>query len=210
MQITVPCDVFIRLAKVATAFEAERDTKYFNSVYFEAKDGKLIAISTNIKFASIEFLGKTDQADGSFNVACDPALITQCETEKQYKGTMQIVFMEALRYASVKTTFGYNYPGNAAVFTETDNPAFERWRKWLPDKMPSERDSPMFVDAFNLAILAESSPSGAILFPEFTSSVVIVRDAYLDNWIGAFLGAGNAPDGRLLKDIPVKIPDWVR
>ena len=210
MQITVPCETFARLSKIATAFEASRDPAYFRSIYLEHKAGRSFAVATNIKFAAIEYLGRTAQPDASVNIDCDSGLIKQCEVERSHKGTLTIDYMSALRFASVKSSFGYVHPVNAAVFTATDNPAFERWRNWLPEKMPSGRDAPMFVDAANLAVLAESSPSGLILFPEFTSSVVVVRDALVDNWLGAFIGTGELADGRIIKEMPVKMPDWVK
>lgn len=209
MQVIVPCEAFARLSRVATAFEAERDPDYFNSVYFEAHNGNLIAVSTNIKFAAIELIGKTDHPNGAINIACNPALVEQCENEAKFKGQMTIAYVDFLKHATVKTTFGYTTTENVAVFSDIDH-AMTRWRSWLPEKMPTGNDSPMFVDAVNLAVLAKSSPSGCILFPEFTSSVVVVRDAYADNWIGAFLGSGTLTDGRSAKEIPVTLPEWVK
>ena len=210
MKFTIPCEVFARLATVATSLVADRDSDYFRSVYLENKSGKSFAITTNIKFASIEYLGETKESDGSINIDCHDAILAQCEVERGLKGVLHIDYMPELRFASVKSTFGFTHSQNAAVFTATDNPAFERWRNWLPDKLPCGSDSPMFVDAEQLHALAKSSPSGAILFPQFTSKVVVVRDAYSDNWIGAFLGSGTLQDGRILKEIPVRMPDWVK
>lgn len=210
MKFTIPCEVFARLATVATAMEAERDPAYFRSVYLENKAGKSFAITTNIKFVAIEYLGETKAPDGSINVDCHDAILAQCEVERGLKGVLHVDYMPELRFASVKSTFGFTHAVNAAVFTAADNPAFERWRNWLPEKLPHGSESPMFADAEQLHALACSSPSGAILFPAFTSKVVVVRDAHSENWIGVFLGVGTSRDGRTLKEIPVRMPDWVK
>lgn len=209
MQISVPCETFARLARVPTMQEAERDPEYFNSVYFEIFNGNLIAVSTNIKFAAIELIGKIDHPNAKINIACKPELVKQCENELKFKGMLNITYLEILKHATVKTTFGYTTKENVAVFSEIDN-AMERWRTWFPEKFPNENNFPMFADTSSLYILANSSPSGTVMFPQFSSSVVVVRDAYQENWLGLFLGSGILSDGRNTQDIDITLPEWVK
>lgn len=206
MIVSIPCETFVRMSKVPLALKAAYDEHYYKSLFIEIRNKKLFFVSTNIKFAAIEYAGNIDQSNGFFNIAYNEALLIQATEEAKFSGVINVTYVEMLKFATAKTTFGYVHSENLAVFA-TQKPEFETWRNWLPDEIPTKPNGCINVTAHNLACLAAASPSGLIAFPQMvtTGKPVLVHDAHSPNWIGLFLDDGKTQGVRA-----VAIPTWVK
>jgi len=204
MNITISCSVFARLAKVARL----NTDGCLRSIWLEVKDGKTIAVATDRKIMAIEFISEGGGVDFSMNAVVDDALIAQCEIEKSFSGSIDFEFNPALNWTYAKTSFGYVHGQNAALVGDDDKNVLHRWRGCLPDKLPKITTGGMFTNVERLAVLASSSPSGMIIFPEQidVDKPVVVNDVHDPNWLGVFL---SKPENNSTPD-PVTIPGWAR
>lgn len=206
MEISINCETFVRLAKVANTLKPDHDKgEYLRSIWLEVEEGDTIAVATNVNIAAIEYLGRDVGPNVSMNVTVDEALINQCITETPFNSKITFTLNSALKFITAKTSLGYVYPSNAGVFTDGKN-EFETWREWLPDEMPKKANGGMFSKLDNLVTLASSAPTGSVIFPEKIDRTkpVVVNDVHDENWIGLFIptpSAGKIPD-------PVSIPTW--
>lgn len=214
MQFSIPCATFVRLGSaVLSAQPAEVAPAYYRSIYLEHKNGKTFALITNIKFSAIELIGSTNEPDGNICIKCDPEYIDQCRKEIQYGGMVNIVYVDALKFATLKTTYGFAPSGNVAV-AEPPNVSpscrTNNWRNWFPDAMPTTSRGCMYMHADTVNTLAKSSPSGHIVFPAHINveRPVIVRDLENANWAGLFMPSPAETNAHA--SIVAQYPDWVR
>lgn len=209
MNFTISCEAFMRLSRIATNFKDGETNEYFRSVYIENNAGHSFAVASNMKLIGIEYLGKTAEADGGINIRLDPHLIQQCEIEAPYSSVITGTHVEALNFATLKTTFGYELPGCQMVSTDVNH--LKDWRKVIPKSMPKKPNGALRMKASELAQLAAASPSGRIVFPECISLdiPVVIRDAIDPNWMGLFVSTmtdnGNPPT-----ILTATLPDWLK
>ena len=152
-----------------------------NSVRLEQN----LAIVTNREYLVIERID--NPATEPLHILADPALIAQCLTEATYHSKLHIVGNSMLRYASLKTSMGYQFPDNAGLYL--DEPcSIADWRTVIPPAMAKKAKGSMCIEAAALANVAQSSPSGRITLPEFVdwSLPVVARDAVDPNWCAFF------------------------
>ena len=198
MEHTIPCETFARLCNVLKYMPT--DDPWCNSVRLE----RGLAIVTNRQYLAIEKID--NQVDEPLHVIADPALIAQCQVEAMYHGKLHIVANSMLKYASLKSTMGYQFPGNAALYLDTKCDP-ERWRDIVPRELPKKSKGSMSLECGALANLVESSPSGRIIFPEQIdwSVPVLVRDAVDPNWCAVFYVRES---GQIHE--PATIPGWLK
>jgi hypothetical protein len=207
MDISISCELYSRLSAIPMLFSPEDQRKHLKSIYLERRNNQLYAITTNVKIAAIEYLGKNDGPDECTAIVVDPVLIAQCEKEISFNSNLSIVANSMLSYTAIKTTFGYQYPSNGMVQLP-DPHEFTEWRKWFPDAIPTKSFGAMFWRTANIQALASASPTGGLRFPEFidTTCPVVVCDKEATNWVGLFMGNTESHDEKVL---PASIPDWV-
>lgn len=204
MQFAIKCETYVRLNNALRLITA--DKMHLNNIFVECKNGNLIAVATNGKIAAIELIGQTHEYDAFMHLIVDAALLAQAKAEENLGGSLQIVFTPALAHAAIKSTFGYQYPGNAAVFPNSD--IVQKWRGII-DKV--ETPSPMIINADSIAALGHSSPSGMLVFPEIIdgSKPVVVRDMNDPNWFGMFMPT-MFDEGKRIKRPAAIYPEWAR
>lgn len=198
MEHIIPCETFARLVNVLKYMP--KDDPWCKSVRLEGN----LAIATNRQYIVIERLETT--APSVLHIPADPVLIEQCAKEAAFHGKMHIVANDMLKFASLKTSLGYQYPGNAGLYLDTLN-VVDRWREVIPEALPKKSKGCMTLYTQQLANLAESSPSGQLIFPEHVDWTVpvVVRDAVDPNWCAFFY----VRDSEKLND-PAHIPGWIR
>jgi hypothetical protein len=83
----------------------------------------------------------------------------------------------------------------------------DRWREIIPTTLPKKSKGSMCLDTSALANIAESSPSGKIVFPEHIDWTlpVVIRDAVDPNWCCIFY----VRESNDIHD-PATIPGWVK
>lgn len=205
MNTEISCEIYSRLSEIPISVHPEDKRKYFKSVFIERKANTLFAVVTNGNIAAIERIGEDIGPDECTALTVDPVLIKQCEVETAYNSKLVIVANPLLSFTAIKTTFGYNYPGNGMVQLPDKN-HFNAWREWGPDEMPVRTSGAMFWNGAAILMLATASPSNGLCFPEFidTGKPVVVRDLNSDDWMGLFMPTA---DGAKIE--PATIPDWI-
>lgn len=212
VEFAISCDAFQRLASIVEMYQPSYDRAECVSVCIMNRGGRVIAQATNSKIAAYEYLAVTDQPDGQVLVVVDPALVEQCKTESPFGSFLTIQTNDALQFATAKTTLGYAYPDNAAIW----NAAPGNLHSFLFDKIRDEHKvlkksvGVMHWYLDSLVRLAGSSPSGRVLFPEFinTKMPCVLRDPLAENWFGAFIPEMNAHDEQTVEYTAATLPDW--
>jgi len=198
MEHIISCETFARLSNVLK--HMPKDDPWCRSIRL---DGNL-AIATNRQYLVIERLETV--APSVLHITADPILIEQCVKEAAFHSKMHIVANDMLRFASLKTSLGYQFPGNAALYLNSSN-VLDRWREVIPTAMPKKSKGSMCLALGEINNLAESSPSGTIIFPEHIdwTQPIVVRDAIDSNWAAIFYvrEAENPHE-------PATIPGWLR
>jgi len=197
-EYVIPCEVFARLSNLLAISYDETD-EWCNSVRID----RGCAMVTNRHFMVVERID-CDLPD-PVHIVADPVLIEQCRKEAQYHSKLHIAVVPAIKYASAKTTFGYQYPGNAALWLAAPN-ELDKWRSIIPDNVSATSHGGMLLDLEGLKCMIATSPSGRIVVEQnvdFTKPV-IVNDAVDPNWFGVF----SAREDKLHN--PAIIPKWVK
>jgi len=198
LEHTIPCETFARLCNVLKYMP--RDDPWCNSVRLEQN----LAIVTNREYLVIEKID--NPAAEPLHVVADPTLIEQSRTEAIYHSKLHIVANSMLRYASLKTSMGYQFAGNVGLYLN-EPCLIESWRTVIPVAMAKKSKGSMCIEAGALTNIALSSPSGRITLPEHVdwSLPVVARDAVDPNWCAFFYvrEADNPHE-------PATIPGWVR
>ena len=209
MKFTINSATFCRMASIPAFFEPGTDPEIqqqLSCVRLENNKGKVIAIATNQKIAAIEYLGTTNESDGSVHVTIDPVLINQLKKEIPFNSFIEVVFVPEILTASVKTMLGFSYQGNASVGIP-DQSILKNWRTWFP--VPSKNSKgAMYWNVDHINVLAKSSPSGKIIFPENinTDIPIIIRDVEFAQWVGCFMAKVSPIEQ---PPIPATIPEWM-
>lgn len=211
MNVDIRCETFLRLASItAIPYESITGREALKTIFVEISDGNVIAVASNGPFMVVEYVGRTTEPDGSFNVYPVPELLAQCETEKQFDGVITFTANDLLKYTTAKTSFGFILNKNIGAFFSDEENIIRRWRDILPKKPAKETKGAMFWDVAGMAALVNASPSGKCTFPDYIDvrRAVIIRDIYNDNWFGAFLPV-LFKDGKSVQVDPAIIPNWV-
>ena len=211
MNFVINCETVYRLSRLFDYYPSGKPD-YFKNIRIESKNNKQFAIVTNIKVAAIEIIGNYQNPDGAVNLTIDPVLIEQCKMEAGFKSQLFGTYNEALQFVSVKTTMGYNYPGNAGVFHKGMT-VYDDWRDWLPDELPTQSSGTMMLQSESISALGLTAPSKQLLFPTFINDrlPVLVRDSVDDTWIGVFMPEYiDGETGKAVDLDPIEIPEWVK
>src|SRR6478609_72697 len=123
MQITLPCETYARLVNIPLSNPPDHfeSYPYVKSLYFERKEGYLFVVCTNIKVGVVEFIGTNVGPDESGAIIADKTLKMICENEIQFAGSLDIMLMQPLALATIKSTGGFQFPGNPYVALPQDN-----------------------------------------------------------------------------------------
>lgn len=181
-EISLSCETFLRISRVNADLPSDMH-KSWSTLRFE--NGCIIA--TDKSFMAIENF--STQQFAPFHIIRDEALLAQCETEATFNGRMTIVVNEMLKFAVIKTSFGFQTTVNMLYTGEVD-PGWEKWRKVVDTcKEPATRtNGPMFWAMEGIQRLASSSPSGMIVFEELidVNRPTLIRDVKDYYWLGVF------------------------
>lgn len=211
MQFIIPCETIVRLANVTKTIAARHVNDLAKCLRVEIVGNDLLAITTNGQIAAFERFGDAITGmTGSVQINLDPALLNQCQTEIAFNGTVEIVVNDMLKFASAKTSLGYSFPGNVALWTPIN--ALDKWRDWAIQKPVVKSSGAMFMNTDDITNLGLSSPTGRIAFPEFIdgSKPVIVRDTTDAKWVGMFMPNIRKDDGTAIQAEPAKAPEWFK
>ena len=194
----IPCAVFARLAKIHDVLAEDADPWY-----------RTIRIENNIAIASSRntvIIERIADNDGICHIVADPVLIKQCEAESKFDSLLHVSTNDALKYASAKTTFGYNFPANACYWSNTPND-LDRWKKVVGKAGAKVSKGGMFWRTDVIAALAASSPSGCLVFAEQidTSVPTVIRDLYDEKWFAVF-----RPSNDAVPYSPATVPEWFK
>lgn len=205
---TIPCEVFVRLANAASPLNIDTPYNGLNVVRVEYIAGDAYAIATNSRVLACQYLGKTDQATDAVNILITEPLVQQCKIEAEFDGVLSVTTIPGVDYATANTTFGFNYPYNAASFTD-EMGGGKRWSEWrniIPPAVASKSSGHMFLTGEWIASLAHAAPSGRIVFPAHidVKIPVIVRDSVDPDWFGMFLGTSVQGNTK-----PATRPEWI-
>jgi len=215
MNFEISAETFVRLACVPRLIPKrvldaipDEDLKAIKCVRLEYRNGHYYAISTNKKTATIYYLGTTTNANAVVHVVVDDKLVKQCETEKPFNSVLSIISIPELQMTSIKTTLGYAFPGNAAIYPKRT--PMDDWPNWVPKQPATASVGAMQWALDTLIALNKSSPSGKMIFPEFINAMepVMIRDSEDANWLGVFMV--NVIDERdMVKMVDgATLPDW--
>lgn len=181
--------------------------RWMHSVYVESRGGHAWAVATNSHFAAIEYLGITESQPGAVIIPLSDELLSVVQIATMTNERISLNNTPALRFCSLSVGRFWTLQGNAAIYPD-EATAFETWREWLPSADDHKTTGrPMFVKADQLAILAQSAPSGVFVFPRHIDAekAVIVRDVANANWLGVFYA--QPKNGVFLNG--AELPDWV-
>ncbi len=214
MTFKIPCETFLRLSHAATPIPG-KDQPHCFCVRIEYVDGQAYAIATNSLIAAVQYLGSVPpEFNYAVSIVPDAALLAQCAIEKDFDGelTIDVIVNEFMKFASVKTSFGYVQPGNCAYFPPDGmnySPWQElgSWRKMAPLELPKKSKGFMFMETEQITLLGKASPSGRLVFPPFIDSSlpVVVNDAVDPEWFGLFLPREEKRPSNLS---PAILPEW--
>lgn len=204
------CDAFVRMAAIIEGYSPGVGREELLSVFIRHKNGLTVAVATNSKIAAFEFIGETQEPDGGLMVIPDPALVQQCKTEIAFNGFLTIQTNDILQFATAKTTLGYNHPTNAAIWgASRDNIdwIFQQVSAFTPTK---KQNGVMHWYADSIAKLANSTPSGRIIFPRIfdAEKPLLLRDPLSENWTGLFIPQMNDFDKSQQPNIFATTPEW--
>lgn len=201
--VILKCETLVRLSGVCSFFEhtTPHDVREkINCVRLENRKGHSFAVSTNQKIAAIEYLGKTQAADGVIHVKIVPQIIESLKNEIAFDSMINVTSIPEIGVSSMQSTFGYSATDCCYWFEDTP---LNLWREWIVENA-TESKQPMYWNLFYVQSLIQASPSGKVVFPEFidASKPVTLKDVSTDNWIGLFI-----PEDVKIKD-EAKIPTW--
>lgn len=213
LQFRIPCETFLRLANAATPVP-EKNYPHAFCVRIEYIGGHGYAIASNSLICAIQYLGEvTKEFEYGVSIIPFEPLLNQCKIEAPFDSELiiDLIYNDVMKFANVKTNFGYAYPGNAAYFPPDDlmQPPYTSlgsWRKLVPDELPKKSKGFMFMDALQISNLGKAAPSGTLVFPSFidNSQPVVVRDAVDPDWMGLFL-----PRDDKKSLVAAIIPEWL-
>lgn len=212
MNFELSAEIYVRLANVTRRMPEnvpDEETPLLRTVRLERTNGHEYALSSNRKIMAIYYMGKTNQPDGVAHVIVNNAIIEQCEKEKAYGSKLNITAIPEIQTASLKTTLGYIYPGNAAIFPVKS--PLDRWKLLLKDDVKEPRGA-MSWHLDDMIVLNASSPSGIVRFPDIIDATmpVVLRDLKDDNWMALFMSSRVDDDGNSYTVEPAKLPAWFK
>lgn len=198
MNYKLKCETYVRLCNVLN-FIPENASEWFNSIRLEGN----YVIASNRQIMAVERLDY-ENPETPIHIINNEALKKQCQDESKFNSDLLIHVNPALKFASAKTTFGYNFPENAVKWLEGEND-LDRWKDVIPSERNTKTYGAMFWEAHNIANLGKAAPSGCIVFEEFIDSrkPVIIQDLNDDNWFAVFVP--NVNDGTVAAAV---LPEW--
>lgn len=208
-EFTISCAAFVRLATITKGYSPGQGREELLSVTILRRNGRVLAAATNSQIFVVEFLGTQTAPDEIIRIVTDEALVEQCRSETAFGSSLTVQTNDILKFATAKTTFGYNHPTNAALWDCHPGNLIE----YLIDKastfkQPKKSSGAMHWYIEPLQALFAAAPSGRVMFPEKIDATepVILRDPVDPNWCGMFLPTLKAGD----KDAePATLPDWL-
>lgn len=220
MKFTIPCETFLRLSHAATPVPG-KDQPHVFCVRVEYINGHGYAIATNSIIMAVQYLGEvTREFEFGISIVPIPALLAQCAIEKDFDGelTIDVINNDVVKFATVKTSFGYVQPGNCAYFppdglqrTPWIGPVHDvgGWKKIIPAELPKKSKGFMFMNTEEIVNLGKAAPSGRLVFPNFIDSSipVVVNDSVDPEWFGAFLPR---EDKAISHMTPAILPEWFK
>lgn len=207
MQFAIKCETYVRLNRIVHRFKETEERDCLRSIYIERKNGTIIAVATNAMILAAEIIEMQPGPDASFYLTIDPVLLTQCHREGPLGGSLHLIYTPMLNHVAVKTTFGYQYTGNALMTFKSDITR-KHWRDIVNTR--EKKKSAMVIEAQSLADLAAASPSGVLIFADDIdgSRPTVVRDLQVDGWLGMFMPVFHGTDGKRIVRAGAEYPEW--
>ena len=198
MNYQLKCETYARLCNILN-FMPENANEWFNSIRLENN----YAIASNRQIMVIERLNYVNPPE-PLHIVNNDKLRNQCLEESKFESDLFVHVNPMLKFASAKTTFGYNFAENAAVWSDAEN-HIDKWASIIPKTHNTQTKGAMFWEATNIANLSKASPSGCIVFEEFIDErkPVIIRDLNDENWFAIFVPG---VDDAVVK--PATLPEW--
>lgn len=197
MEITIRCELIARFAHLLQPNEDQKFT------CFRIEENMLIA--TDRKMLAVERID-TPSFNGAYHLIANPAMIAACGEHGKFGGMLEIVINDVLRFGTCKTTFGYADPTNCILWSDATSD-FDKWRSIVPMQPADKNDGALYMETTALQRLAQSSPSGSVVFEKFINvyKPTLVRDIHDKSWFGVFW-----PRASQHQYEPAKLPGWFR
>lgn len=210
---TLNCATFVRMASIIEGYEpTEIDRAELMSVAVLFRGGKVFAAASNSKIFAVEFIGTIDAPDDIVRIIPDAKLVEQCRTETAFNSVLTVETNDMLKFATAKTSLGYNHPTNAALWDCHPGDKIDYLLNMMRGfKTVKKSKNAMHWYADGLRGLFNAAPSGRVLFPEHfdASEAVILRDPVDPNWCGLFLPTIRDSDKPSMTMDAATLPDWI-
>ena len=196
----IKCETIIRLMKILN-YMPDTCNEWNNTIRLEDD----LAIVTNRQILLVERLPEINP-ENPVHIIIDDKLKQQCLTESKFDSDLIIEVSDAYKYGAAKTTFGYQHPDNACLYSDVDND-IDKWRSIIPKIEAKKSVGAMFWESDNILNMAMSSPSGSLAFPLFIdiNKPIVVRDINDDNWMAVFSPSTSDADMK-----PAILPEWLQ
>lgn len=199
-EFQMPCDTLYRIANAIPSPSPSLQPSW-NTLRI---DGDCVVASDRTFLVAEKFgIG----GEGIFHIVPDPAMIAQCKIEAQHGGRITFTVNEMLGFAIAKTTFGWQTNTNL-LYTGVVDEDWQKWRDIIKKATPADASrGAMYWNTDTITRIAESSPSGGVVFEENidTSRPVLIRDITDYNWIGCFHPLPGAS-----QQVGATIPSWIK
>lgn len=206
-------DTLIRLAKVVGFFEpnvSQEVKSQLQTVRLENKNGKCLAIATNVKIAVAEYIGPTTEPDSVCHVKLKDELMDYVRLLQGRNEMVVFTTIPEIGMSTAQVGTGGGFIGDVCYWF--DSTPLNDWNSWFVEP-PKQSSGIMCWDVFHVEALLQASPSGKVVFPEFINAdrPVLLRDRYeSQTWYGVFL-----PSDKLTPDLRHEVqncymPDWLK
>jgi len=198
MNYKLKCETYARLCNVLD-YMPENANEWFNSIRLEGN----YVIASNRQILIVERLNYVNPSE-PIHIINSEVLRKQCLEEAKFNSDLTIHVNPMLKFASAKTTFGYNFPENATLWSDQEN-HMDRWAETIPTAHNTMTYGAMFWEATNIANLSKASPSGCIVFEQYIDErkPILIRDMNDENWFAVFVPG--VEDGSVP---PAELPVW--
>ena len=200
------CSTLYRLSQVCKFFSSdanEEAIKQLNLIRLEISNGKMFAISTNKKIASIEYIGTTAEPDSFNHLKITDEFVKEMQTGVKNDYSATITTMPEIAFSSIKSDSGVEIMD---CCDWSDNAYLGNWRKWASPEI-TKNVGFMSWELYHVELLMSASPSGEIIFPKFIDfkKAIVLRDRFSENWVGLFVPSIKDEEN---KHKPAVLPDW--
>lgn len=207
MLFRIPARTFARLSRCCTIEEIDGkdDRRFLKGVLLERDDSlQVFAVASNGRIMAVEYLNYdvSGNPGETVTVIADTALVEKCRaSDGSLVVTDGAVWIEE---NGIPVEFF-----DAALLVVPSQ--FTMWRKAVP-RGRTDKHGVLTSNGFQFERLAQSSPSGWVIFEDWISEdgIALVNDPENPDWFGVFVGwLRQTPGGKKIPKTGAKLPKWI-